>query len=80
MIAAFTPDDDPDPVDRSRACDLGAYGLPGHGVAIAIGADGEEHYVVLQYDAGSCEYWPADWMTVAPHEVIVNGLPIYRKD
>jgi hypothetical protein len=46
---------------------------------VTVGADGEEHLALLKYNAGECDYWPADWTLIAPHEM-VNGLPIYRKD
>lgn len=80
MAAAFAlipPDHDDDPVDRQRGVDLGRDGLPGHGLAVVIGGDGEERFAIVQYNAGPADYWPADWSEVAPHEI--PGLPVYLK-
>ena len=77
-MSAPTLHDDPDPIDRSRACDLADAGLPGHCAAVVLGADGVEHLAVLRYHAGEADYRPQDWSLVAPHEL--TGLPIYLKE
>ena len=72
----FIPDDY-DPI--AHRVELADVGLPNYCAAEVIGADGQEHFALLRYNAGPCDYWPADWARVAPHE-IVNGPPIHRKD
>lgn len=67
---AVTADDDPDPVDRSRACDLGDAGLPGHGLCVAIGADGEEYLLLAAYNLGEADGRVFDWHQIAPHELL----------
>ena len=68
---------DPDPVDRARGIDLADAGLSGYCAAVIVAADGEERLALLKYGTGDCDYWPADWKTVASHEI--PGLPVYWK-
>lgn len=67
MPATLIPD--PDPVDRARGIDLAAAGLAGYCAAVTVAADGEEHFALLRYNLGDCDYRPLDWNVVAPHEI-----------
>jgi hypothetical protein len=71
---------DPDPVDRSHSIDLAGAGLAGYCAAATIGADGCEHLALLAYNSGPADHWPLDWTAVAPHEVLLDQLPLYWKD
>jgi hypothetical protein len=77
MTDTFTPDDDPDLVDRARSVDLAAAGLPGYCAAIAINSSGEEILMLAAYNQGEADY-VTDWNSLAPHEI--PGLSIYLKE
>ena len=72
----LTPD--PDPTDRTRACDLASAGLPGYCATIAINASGEEVLLLAAYDQGEADYL-TDWSRVAPHDDL-SGLPVYWRE
>ena len=50
----------------TRGIDLASAGLPGYCAAITVDADGTEHFALLRYNQGDCDYRPIDWAQVAP--------------